>query len=89
VDCVVKLAATLSGTAPVPYLVEWFAAALGHLLGIDVAAPESGPEQVRKAAEDAVQILDENLKGEASIVIEDRADELAEKIQRDLDVPHA
>jgi hypothetical protein len=39
VDCVVKFAACLGGFAPVPYLVEWFAAALGKLLGIGIAEP--------------------------------------------------
>jgi hypothetical protein len=38
-DCVLKFADCLNGMAPIPYLVEWFAAALGKLLGINVAEP--------------------------------------------------
>ena len=39
VECVLKFSDCLGGTAPVPHLIEWFAAALGRLLGVDVEDP--------------------------------------------------
>lgn len=44
----------------------------------------SVPEPIRQAATDAIQILEENLEGEARVLTEDRGAELVEKIANDL-----
>lgn len=46
--------------------------------------PEGVAQPVRDAASAAVQILSENLLGEANVFTEDRSDDLAEKIAHDL-----
>lgn len=46
--------------------------------------PSNTPKDVQEAAKDAVCILEENLRGEASIFLEDQSGVLAEKILADL-----
>lgn len=46
--------------------------------------PSDGPRDVQEAAKDAIGILTENLRGEASIFREDQSNTLAEKILADL-----
>jgi Protein of unknown function (DUF3037) len=50
--------------------------------------PEQVSREVLEAASDALQILRENLGGEAEVLTEDRGEELAERIQRDLTHTH-
>jgi hypothetical protein len=46
--------------------------------------PDGVPQPLRDAAADGVQILSDNLTGEARVFTEDRSEDLAAKIERDI-----